>query len=280
MKKSLLYIILLFISCVTVDENFEGRPKSIFFSICFWNAEKLDSKNVKSWISKKSPFLELVKKCDSLSLLNIKTADQNIASDIQELISKEGLQYTCMDGLNKIDEENQFQNPIKYTTCVNNNRVVEMKLVEYADLRNDFYSSPTFFFLELTNGAKVSLLPFYAKPGSRNELIDFEKVVNFIYQKYSERKTFFGGSFFTDKKYHTDSFIKSLLYFQILKNLIADPTTTSGEKNDLIFTDNVSQLNCSGKVLTFDKISNNSNLQKEFELMSSHLPVIANCKIK
>lgn len=280
MKYWLLLIILVSNSCVTVDENFEGRPKPISFSICFWNAEKLDSKKVKIWTGKKSIISVLAANCDNLAFTNIKTDQESLSDDLETLFLKESLNYSCEDSINRVGDNDEVLNETKYINCANHKKVIEMKLVDYPDSKRDFRAPPSFFFLELTNGTKVSILPFHSRAGNKNELIDFEKVVNFVYQKYSERKTFFGGSFYTDIKYQSDSFLKSLLYFQILKNLISEPTTFTGEKNDLIFTDNVSQLNCIGKVLNLDKISPDLGGQKELETVSSHLPVVANCKIK
>lgn len=280
MKYWILLTILFYNYCVTVDENFEGRAKPIPFSICFWNAEKLTSNKISQWTNKRNYLIEVVKKCDSIAFTKVSVDNDNLSDELEVLFSKDGFTYSCADSFMRLGEQNQVLHQTKYTNCVNNNKVIEMKLVEYPDSRKDFSALPSFFFLELTNGAKVSILPFSSTPGNKNELIDFEKIVNFAYQKYSERKTFFGGSFYTDPKYQSDSFLKSLLYFQILKNLIAEPTTFTGEKNDLIFTDNVSQLNCTGKVLSLDKISPDLGGQKELETVSSHLPVIANCKIK
>jgi hypothetical protein len=276
-----LVLIALFLNyCVTVDENFEGRVKPISFSICFWNAERLTSKNIFEWSGKKNYLTELVKKCDSLALIGIRTDNDNISTDLNKLFAKDGFNISCSDSIHRLGEYNEILNQTKYTNCVNNNRVVEMDLVEYPDSKKDFYSPLTFFLLELTNGAKLAILPFHSTPGNKNELIDFEKVVNYAYQKHSERKTFFGGDFYIDNKYHSESFLKSLLYFQILKNLISEPTTFTGERNDVIFTDNVTQLNCKGSVLSLEKISTLPGGQKEFETVSSHLPVVANCKIK
>ena len=279
-RATLLLFIFFFNFCVTVDENFEGRAKPISFSICFWNAEKLDSKKLIEWKNKKNYITELTKKCDSLSLTEIRVDNDNLSSELEDFLSKENLNYSCVDSILKLNEDGTIQNQTKYISCSNNNKVVEMKLIAYPDTKKEFLSPPSFFFLELTNGAKVSVLPFHTEPGNKNELIDFEKIVNFTYQKFSERKTFFGGDFYTDKKYQSDSFLKSLLYFQILKNLISEPSTFTCEKNDVIFTDNVSQLNCIGKVISLEQISIESGGQKEFEKISSHLPVVANCKIK
>lgn len=280
MKYWIILIILFVNTCVTVDETFEGRGKSLSFSICFWNAEKLDSKKLVERKNKKNYITELTKKCDSLSFTDIKVDNENLSSELEDFLSKENLNYSCAESIPKLNEDGTTQNQTKYISCSNNNKVVEMKVLAYPDTRKDFLSPPSFFFLEITNGAKVSVLPFHTEPGNKNELIDFEKIVNFTYQKFSERKTFFGGDFYTDKKYQSDSFLKSLLYFQILKNLISEPTTFTGERNDVIFTDNVSQLNCSGKVLNLDKIYPDLGGQKELESFSIHLPVIANCKIK
>ncbi len=280
MKCWILLIILFITQCITVDENFEGRSKPIAFSICFWNAEKLSSKKISEWTGKKNYLTELTKQCDSISLVGLRTDNDNISTELESFFSKDNLNYSCVDSFPRLDESNQILNHTKYTTCVNKDKVVEMIPLAYPEARNDFASPPTFFFLELTNGAKVSVLPFHASAGNKSELIDFEKVVNFAYQKYSERKTFFGGDFYTDKKYHAESFLKSLLYFQILKNLIAEPTTFTGEKNDVIFTDKITQLNCVGKVLNLDKFSSSNSTQKEFETVTSHLPVMASCKIR
>jgi hypothetical protein len=280
MKHWIISIILLLTQCVTVDENFEGRSKPIGFSICFWNAEKLTSKKISEWTGRKNYLTELTKQCDSISLIGLRTDNDNISTELESFYSKDNLNYSCADSFPRLDESNQILNHTKYTTCVNRDKVVEMIPLAYPEARNDFVSPPTFFFLELTNGAKVSVLPFHANIGSKSELIDFEKVVNFAYQKYSERKFFFGGDFYTDKKYHTESFLKSLLYFQILKNLIAEPTTFAGEKNDIIFTDKITQLNCIGKILSLDKFPSVTGGQKDFETVTSHLPVMASCKIR
>ncbi len=279
-KNWIILIILILTQCVTVDENFEGKSKPILFSVCFWNLEKLTPKKLTDWSGKNNYLIELTKKCDSISLVGLRTDNDNISTELESFYAKENLNYSCADSFPRLDERNFNLSQTKYTTCVNKDKVVDMIPLEYPEARNDFASPPTFFFLELTNGAKVSVLPFHASAGNKSELIDFEKVVNFAYQKYSERKTFFGGDFYTDKKYHTENFLKSLLYFQILKNLITEPTTFTGEKNDVIFTDKITQLNCSGKVLTLDKFPSVTTGQKEFETVTYHLPVMASCKIK
>lgn len=280
MKYWLIFVILFFSNCVTVDENLDGKIKPILFNVCFWDVEKINSKKLNDWKGKPNFLTDLTKKCDSISLVGLRADNDNISTELESFYSKENLNYSCAESFPRLDENNHILNHKKYTTCVKKDKVVEMIPLEYPEARNDFASPPTFFFLELTNGAKVSVLPFHASQGSKTELIDFEKVVNFAYQKYSERKTFFGGNFFIDKKYHSENFLKSLLYFQILKNLINEPTTFTGEKNDVIFTDKVTQLNCLGKVFSLDKFLPASGSQKDFEAVTSHLPTMASCKIK
>ena len=136
MKYWLLLIILVSNSCVTVDENFEGRPKPISFSICFWNAEKLDSKKVKIWTGKKSIISVLAANCDNLAFTNIKTDQESLSDDLETLFLKESLNYSCEDSINRIGDNDEVLNETKYINCANHKKVIEMKLVDYPDSKS------------------------------------------------------------------------------------------------------------------------------------------------
>ena len=67
-------LLLLFLSyCVTVDESIDGKAKSIQFNVCFWRAEKLNSKILNDT---KNLLVTLGSNCDSISFTEIKADNE------------------------------------------------------------------------------------------------------------------------------------------------------------------------------------------------------------
>ncbi len=257
-------------SCSTLSISEKVSEGSI--RICFWNVKNLSQTGLHR--KTKGPYiLDFAKKCDVISFMEIRSAHIDMAEEMKGEFSIRGLEYSCIEGLPKGKENTKRKE--KYLTCANN-RISDLRKSEYVDEEGNFARPPTYFLFQFLN-MKFLLAPFHSTPGDSDELTQFQKVIDFAYQKFSDRRSFFGGDFNTGSNYQKENFLNSLNYFRILKQLIETPTTFANQKHDLIFTDKASGLKCKGKVWRLDEIFTDLDDRKDWEKISDHFPVSADC---
>lgn len=268
----LFYIVLFSLnSCSTIFVHEKVQEGSI--QICFWNVKNLSQTGLHR--KTKGPYiLDFAKRCDVIAFMEIRSAKVDMAEELSNEFSEIGKDYSCVEGLPKGKKDTKRKE--KYLVCANS-RISNLQKSEYIDTEENFARPPTLFLFHFSN-MKFLIAPFHSTPGDSNELSQFQKVIDFVYQKYSDRRSFFGGDFNTGTNYQTENFLNSLSYFQILKQLIETPTTFANQKHDLIFTDKATGLKCKGKVWRLDEIFPELDDRKDWEKISDHFPVSANCK--
>ncbi|MBE7412743.1 MAG: hypothetical protein L6Q54_02000 [Leptospiraceae bacterium] len=269
--KYLLILIVFLTSCKTfVSVN---RLPDDSIRICFWNVKNLSEGGLKRK-TKGAYILDFAKKCDIIAFMEIRSANINMAEEISKEFENIGEEYTCIEGnpKGKVDTKRKE----KYLACANI-KVTELDKSEFLDEEKDFVRAPTYFLFRFKE-MKFLLAPFHSTPGDSEELTKFQKVIDFAYQKYSDRRAFFGGDFNTGTNYQTENFVGNLNYFKILKQLIEEPTTFANQKHDLIFTDRATAIKCKGKVWRLDKLFTDLEERKDFEKISDHFPVSIDCK--
>jgi hypothetical protein len=244
--------------------------------ICFWNVQNLTEAHLKKQ-GKGNYIFEFSKSCDMIVFSEIRFTNWDIVQAFQNVLGKGEKQFICEEGISKGLEEGTRTE--KYLACVNKEISEEIPKEEYVDEDNDFARPPTLFFVNIA-GKKILLVPFQSTPGDKEELRNFQKVVDLAYRKYSDRRIFFGGVFHTGSNYQKGEFLASLPYFVYLKQLIREPTTFANQSHDLVFTDKISVVDCKGKVWKLDTLIPSMGGRKELEKISNHFPVSAECKFK
>ncbi len=220
---------------------------------------------------------EFSKTCDLIVYSEIRSGNTDIVQLFQSTLGKGGKQFVCEEGISKGLEEGTRTE--KYLACANKEVSEEIQKEEYVDEDNDFARPPTLFFVNIV-GKKILLVPFHSTPGDKEELKNFQKVVDLAYKEYSDRRIFFGGDFYTGTQYQKGEFLVSLPYFTYLKQLILEPTTFSNQSHGLVFTDKMSAVDCKGKVWKLDSLVPTMGGRKELEKVSDHFPISAECKFK
>jgi hypothetical protein len=242
--------------------------------ICFWNVKNLSLNGLKR-NEKGSYILQYSKSCDVIVYLEIRSAGIDMATAFEQALKKEGANYECEEGTPKGLEEGTRRE--KYLACIKSEWADTLGKVEYEDEDNDFARPPTLFFFQF-QGLKFLVVPFHSTPKDKEELKSFQKVVDFSFRKYSDRKIFFGGDFNTGSNYQRVNFLVTLNYFVYLEQLIKEPTTFSNQKHDLIFTDKINANYCKGKVWRLDDLFPEVEGRKKLEKISDHFPISADCK--
>lgn len=261
-------------SCVTSPIIKQKEPGA--FVICFWNVKNLSANGLTR--ETKGPFIiKFINECDSITFLEIRSVKISMAKEFESAILKEGYSYNCMEG-NAKGEEEGFRKE-KYLTCVKKEKFEDLRTSEYADEDNDFARPPTFFLLGFGN-KKIMVVPFHSTPGDKTELTQFQKVIDYAYQNYSDRRIFFGGDFNTGTNYQKEEFLDTLPYFKVLVQLILEPTTFANQKHDLIFTDPITAGYCKSKVWKLDELFPDVDGRKNLEKISDHFPVSVECRWK
>ncbi|MCX7997674.1 MAG: hypothetical protein N3A69_01820 [Leptospiraceae bacterium] len=243
--------------------------------ICFWNVKNLSIAGLKRE-SKGSYILKFSTSCDSIVYLEIRSASLDMAKAFEEAFQEKGEGYTCLEGEPKSLESSKRKE--KYLACIREEWSENFAKLEYEDETEEFARPPTFFFF-LYQGKKFLLIPFHSTPGSKEELKNFQKVVDFAYRNYSDYRIFFGGDFNTGSNYQKAEFLATLPYFVYLEQLIREPTTLAGQKHDLIFTDKANAILCKGKVWRLNEIFEDVEGRKNLEKISDHFPISAECKL-
>jgi len=264
-------LILFLISCKSftpIDEASENTIK-----ICFWNVKNLSQTGLHR--KTKGPYIiEFAKKCDVIAFMEIRSTNVDIAEEISGELLDSGKEYSCVESSPK--GKPGIKRKEKYLACANS-RIFDLEKTEYVDEEGNFARPPTYFLFSFRE-MKFLLTPFHSSPGDSAELTNFQKVIDFAYQKYSDRRAFFGGDFNTGSNYQKENFLNTLAYFKILKQLIEAPTTFGNQKHDLIFTDRATAIKCKGKVWRLDEIFTEIEDRKDLEKISDHFPVSVDCK--
>lgn len=271
-----LILILFLIDCKTffiksplAKENEES------IRICFWNVKNLSLNGLKRE-SKGSYILKFSTSCDTIVYIEIRSANIDMAKAFEESFQEKGEDYSCLEGDSKSSETSKRKE--KYLACIREEWSENFSKLEYEDKEENFARPPTFFFFYY-QGKKFLVVPFHSTPGDKEELINFQKVVDFAYRNYSDYKIFFGGDFNTGSNYQKAEFLATLPYFVYLEQLIREPTTFANQKHDLIFTDKANAILCKGKVWRLDEIFQDVEGRKNLEKISDHFPISADCKI-
>lgn len=268
---------LFFLNCSTFWVNDPlAKQNDSQIRICFWNVKNLSIKGLKR-DEKGSYILKYSQSCDAIVYLEIRSAGIDMAQAFEEALAEAGSKYECEEGSAKGEEEGTRRE--KYLACIKAEWADTLAKIEYEDEENDFARPPTFFFFQY-QGNKFLIVPFHSTPKDKEELRSFQKVVDFAYKNYSDRKIFFGGDFNTGSNYQKVDFLVTLNYFVYLAQLIKEPTTFANQKHDLIFTDKVNANNCEGKVWRLDELFPKVEGRKKLEKISDHFPVSADCKFR
>lgn len=251
-----------------------SKENENYIRICFWNVKNLSIAGLKRE-NKGSYILRFSTSCDSIVYIEIRSANLNMAKAFEEAFREKGENFLCLEGDPKSLEISKRKE--KYLACIKEEWSDSFSKLEYEDTE-DFARPPTFFFFYY-KGKKFLLVPFHSTPGNREELKNFQKVIDFAYKNYSDYKIFFGGDFNTGSNYQKPEFLATLPYFIYLEQLINEPTTFSGQKHDLIFTDKANAIFCKGKVWRLNELFEEVEGRKNLEKISDHFPISAECRI-
>ncbi|MCE9501091.1 MAG: hypothetical protein K8R21_11435 [Leptospira sp.] len=257
-----------FLSCIEGDVRNSSSAKKI--RICFWNVKNLSLEGLQR-PNKGVYVMKFATICDVISFMEIRSADLDMAGAFEEEFRKNDKEYSCIEG----DPKGEHIRKEKYVTCVRG-FITGFEKIEYGDEESIFSRPPTLFVFEI-GYKKVLLVPFHSKPGVKKELEGFQKVIDFVFRKFSDRRAFFGGDFNTGENYQSSGFLNSLSYFHILKQLVKEPTTFAGQHHDLIFTDSRTGSGCVGKVHRLDELFPDLKEEEYWEKISDHFPVSAEC---
>lgn len=269
-----LLIILLSLTCVQVKTTKSQKPTKQNVVVCFWYIDDLTAKSIEN--GKKGEYIvRFMPKCDMFALVGMHTSESGIGLHIADKLKAMGSDYECLEGEPKGNLQTRQE---QYIACIKKFENSQISKVEYKDTDKDFVTPPTFFLIQY-NSIRYLLVPFHSTPKSRYEIRSFKKVVNFAYQNYSDRRTFFGGNFNTGSNYLPENYLNSLDYMVILKQLVPDFTTFDKQKHDLILTDPRTGRKCNGKVWRLDELFPEQENQDEWEKISNHFPVSAECEV-
>lgn len=117
----------------------------------------------------------------------------DMAGEISGEFLVNGTEYSCIESSPKGRENTKRKE--KYLACANR-RIFDLQKTEYNDEEGNFARPPTYFLFRFQE-MKFLIVPFHSTPGDSDELTHFQKVIDVAYQKYSDRRSFFGGDFNT-----------------------------------------------------------------------------------
>ncbi|NBU97343.1 MAG: hypothetical protein EBS19_03855, partial [Spirochaetia bacterium] len=241
------------------------------FNICFWNINLTKSLELSEKL-KVSMIMNFSKSCDVISYIGIYNNFNSTSREIELHLEKLREEYICMEGISKSKFNSSEE---KYVTCIKSELSPDIEKIEFEELNSYIKNPPTLFLMNI-NEKKILIVPYSTNPGNKNDLREFSEVVDFSYKTFSDRRIFFGGSFYFDQEFQKPEYLYSLHYYIILEKLIDEPSTFSKQKADVIFTDPRTSKNCKGSVIRLDGLFPEiKNIEKYFE----HLPVTAKCKI-
>jgi hypothetical protein len=236
MIRIFLFLFLVF-SCVTVNDRRNLKIEPIAFRTCY----------LQDFTNKEIEFKNEFTDCDFISINKANSEDKNLLKKIFSFFEadsnflKRESQLECKN-LSELQNGSNAQNPNAIGIfCYKKNTVLEIVFTEYSN--NDDFTNPIFFILiDLINQRKILFANFEANPNRRRELIEFDKLISFTSQNFSDRKPFLSGKFFLNTQYHSDLFLKNLSFPYILINLVE---AYSKVKTDFsILTDSMTYKNC------------------------------------
>jgi hypothetical protein len=270
--KKILILILFFINinCNSLNSLLKINNNDTF-NICFWNINLAKSLELTEKL-KVSMIMNLSKSCDVISYIGIYNNFNSISSEIEVQLEKLREDYICMEGTTKSKIKSPEE---KYVTCVKSQLSSDIEKIEFEELNSSIKNPPTLFLMNI-NEKKILIVPYNTNPGNKNDLREFSEVVDFSYKNFSDRRIFFGGSFYFDQEYQKLDYLYSLPYYLILEKLIDEPSTFSNQKANVIFTDPRTSKNCKGSVIRLERyFSEIKNIEKYFD----HFPILAKCRI-
>ncbi len=270
--QNILIFILFFINinCSSINSLLKINNNDTF-NICFWNINLTKSLELSEKL-KVSMIMNISKSCDIISYVGIYNNINSISSEIELQLEKLREEYICMEGNTKSKFKPSEE---KYVTCIKSELSPDIEKIEFEELNPSTKNPPTLFLMNI-NEKKILIVPYNTNPGNKNDLREFSEVVDFSYKNFSDRRIFFGGSFYFDQEFQKLEYLYSLPYYIILEKLIDEPSTFSNQKANVIFTDPRTSKNCKGSVIRLESyFSEIKNIEKYFD----HFPIFAKCRI-
>jgi hypothetical protein len=270
--QKILILILFFINinCNSINSLLKINNNDTF-NICFWNINLTKSLELTEKL-KVSMIMNLSKSCDVISYIGIYNNFNSISSEIEVQLEKLREDFICIEGTTKSKIKSPEE---KYVTCVKSQLSSDIEKIEFEELNSSIKNPPTLFLMNI-NEKKILIVPYNTNPGNKNDLREFSEVVDFSYKNFSDRRIFFGGSFYFDQEYQKLDYLYSLPYYLILEKLIDEPSTFLNQKANVIFTDPRTSKNCKGSVIRLESyFSEIKNIEKYFD----HFPILSKCRI-
>jgi hypothetical protein len=270
--KIIIFILFIFINCKSIN-NFIRKNNNEDYKICFWNINLNKSLDLTDKI-KLSMVLDFSKSCDIVSFIGIYNTINNYSIEFEQQFEKISEEYICMEGNSKLKNKPLEE---KYVTCIKSELSPDIEKIEFEEVNSSIKNPPTLFLMNI-NEKKVLIVPYASNPGNKNDLKEFSDIVDFSYKNFSDRRIFFGGSFYFDTEFHKVEFLYSLPYYLILEKLIDEPSTLSNQKADVIFSDPRTSKNCKGSVIQLNKFFKDYKEKSDIQNYFNHLPVVVNCR--
>lgn len=232
-KMNKFLLILFFLNCITGEkEVYEVKKiEPLNFKFCFKNLS--DSNKFF-----KTENLTQIKNCDFFIFTEI---EPKFEKEILELYKEESILKKSEFNCEKIFVQKEDFRDIRKISfiCYKESKITNMNFEVYKDF--DFLNPVFLFAFDLINERKIMFVNFDSDKFRKNELKEFDKLLSFVSQNYSYRKTFYFGKFHLKEKILTDSFLNSLSFPFILKNLNKEESDTK------IYTDNFGIKTCNSK---------------------------------
>lgn len=241
------------------------------FVVCFWNVKNLSDKGLDR-DGKGIYIIQFIPKCDIIGMVEIRSAKIDMANLFEEKLKEAGFSYDCEEG----DSKGSGSRKEKALVCIKKKDLSSVEKDEFEDNDGEFSRPPTFFHFTFKKKGFV-IVPFHSTPGSKEELVAFQKVVDSAIHKYPGHNYFFGGDFNTGTNYQSANFLKSINYFNELAQLISAASTFAKQSHDLVFVERKNEKNCKGIVWRLDELFPDVGGRKELEKISDHFPVGADC---
>ncbi len=253
--------------------NFIRKNNNENYKICFWNISLSKSLELSEKI-KVSMVLDFSKSCDIVSFIGINNNINNYSTEFEQQFERISEEYICMEGNSKLKNKS-FEE--KYVTCIKSELSPDIEKIEFEEINSSHKNPPTLFLMNI-NEKKVLIVPYSSTPGNKKDLKEFSDVVDFSYKNFSDRRIFFGGSFYFDTEFQKVEFLYSLPYYLILEKLIDEPSTLSNQKADVIFSDPRTSKNCKGSVVSLNYFFKDDKEKSNTQNYFNHLPIVVNCR--
>lgn len=271
-KYFIIYFTIFFFNSCTVfftKSPFDKIEKDLT-RICFWSLPGLTISSLQSKTT--GIFIHnFLIKCDTFILTDL-NPNIDFSNSIEKIPLFEDLGFICLEGNPKV----KLSSKAKSLLCIRNEYSPDIEKIEYEELLPSYTGAPTIFLLDIAD-KKVLIIAYQGNPGIKSDLRNLQTLVDFSNKNFSDRRIFIGGSFYLDQRYQALDFLVTLPYFLVYKEMIDSVTTSTGEKNDSIFTDPRSSKGCKGKVWNLEEFTINLDFRRAFENISEHYPVSIDC---